>query len=185
MAYVPGQDCLSLGSFLGRMGTLRVPCLRNSGCYDIWMQCKEPSCSAQCSYSNTGWQVPVCIYFGCIYFQHDGHPCAHFITFLSESFQGTQSPRTGRLVAFCILQHWIRAPHKLNSQETGDMSKHMPVMRKITDSPGSRTTPFTVFTQKPAKSGLETCLGIVDRLSEESKQAMKKTHAHSHQRECL
>lgn len=100
MAHVPGQGCPSLRSFLGRMGTLRVTCLRISRWCDIGMQCKGPLCSSQCSYSNTGWQVPVCIYVDCICLQHNGH--RDFITFLSEPFQGMQSPRTG---THCSLLH--------------------------------------------------------------------------------
>lgn len=53
------------------------------------------------------------------------------------------------------------------------MGKPTPVM-KTDPVAKSRTMPFTEFTQNPARSGLKTCLGLVDQLSEEGKQAMSE-----------
>lgn len=128
-------------------------------------------------------QVPVCIYFDCIYFQHDGH--RDFITFLSESFQGMQSPRTGthcsllRLTALNQSSAQIKFPGNWRYEQTyaSEEKNHW--------SPGSRTTPFTVFTQNPAKSGLETCLGIAVDFQKMVSNLWAKYMLHSHQRECL
>lgn len=94
-------------------------------------------------------------------------PCAFTLIVFTSSTMGTGTSSLSSLshfrecshqgqahiVAFCILQHWTQSSAQMKFPGNWRYEQAYASDEKNHWSPGSRTTPFTVFTQNPANLG--------------------------------